>query len=127
MNTTHPNSQQLFSDKLQHVPRGLVNAHPVALEKASGAELWDVDGNRYLDFVGGIGVLNIGHSQPDIANAVVQQLSKVAHACAQVTVYQPYLDVAEKLNKLVGRGEHYKTVLLSSGAEAVENAVKIAR
>lgn len=96
-------------------------------EKASGTELWDVDGNRYLDFVGGIGVLNIGHNHTNVTNAVIEQLAKVSHPCAQVTVYEPYLEVAQKLNQLVGKGEHYKTVLLSSGAEAVENAVKIAR
>ncbi|MCE0494967.1 aspartate aminotransferase family protein [Vibrio salinus] len=127
MNTNNSRSQLLLNEKEQHVPRGLINAHPVALEKASGAELWDVDGNRYLDFVGGIGVLNIGHNHPNVTNAVIEQLAKVSHPCAQVTVYEPYIDVAQKLNQLVGKGEHYKTVLLSSGAEAVENAVKIAR
>lgn len=125
MDTTH--TQILLAEKQQHVPRGLVNAHPIALDRAEGAELWDVDGKRYLDFVGGIGVLNIGHNHPNVTNAVIEQLSKVSHPCAQVSVYEPYLDVAKKLNQLVGKGEHYKTVLLSSGAEAVENAVKIAR
>ena len=120
-------SDNVLARKQQQVPRGLVNAHPVAIAKASGTELWDVDGKRYLDFVGGIGVLNVGHSHPAVTNAVIEQLDKVAHPCAQVVVYEPYLDVAESLNRLVGKGEAYKTVLLSSGAEAVENAVKIAR
>lgn len=127
METDNLRSQQLLAEKQQHVPRGLVNAHPIVLDKANGTELWDVDGNRYLDFVGGIGVLNIGHNHPDVVNAVTQQLGKVSHPCAQVTVYEPYLDVAKKLNQLVGQGADYKTVLLTSGAEAVENAVKIAR
>ncbi|MGP8305259.1 aspartate aminotransferase family protein [Vibrio sp. YIC-376] len=127
MNTDKSRSKALLEDKLRHVPRGLVNAHPIALEKASGAEMWDVDGQRYLDFVGGIGVLNIGHNHPNVTNAVIEQLSKVTHPCAQVSVYEPYIDVAKKLNQLVGKGEEYKTVLLSSGAEAVENAVKISR
>ena len=127
MDTSNPRSQKLLAEKELHVPRGLVNAHPIALDKANGAELWDVDGNRYLDFVGGIGVLNIGHNHPNITNAVIEQLAKVSHPCAQVSVYEPYIEVAKKLNQLVGKGEDYKTVLLSSGAEAVENAVKIAR
>ncbi|SHO55977.1 aspartate aminotransferase family protein [Vibrio quintilis] len=127
MNSDTPRSAGLLAEKQQHVPRGLVNAHPVVLDKAAGAELWDVDGNRYLDFVGGIGVLNIGHNHPAVTRAVQEQLTKVSHPCAQVTVYEPYLEVASKLNQLVGKGEHYKTVLLTSGAEAVENAVKIAR
>ncbi|CAG8999743.1 MAG: 5-aminovalerate aminotransferase DavT [Candidatus Celerinatantimonas neptuna] len=127
MNSDNTRSKILFEEKQHHVPKGLVNAHPIALDHALGAELWDVDGRRYLDFVGGIGVLNTGHNHPEVVDAVRSQLEKVTHGCAQVTVYEPYLEVARKLNALIGQGEHYKTVLLSSGAEAVENAVKIAR
>ncbi|MBF9002264.1 MULTISPECIES: aspartate aminotransferase family protein [Vibrio] len=122
------NTANLMELKNQNVPRGLVNAHPVAIETASGTELWDVDGQRYLDFVGGIGVLNVGHSHPAVVKAVNDQLGKISHPCAQVAIYEPYIKVAQELNALVGKGkEQYKTVLLSSGAEAVENAVKIAR
>jgi 4-aminobutyrate aminotransferase/(S)-3-amino-2-methylpropionate transaminase len=127
MNKEEKKTHQILESKAHHVPRGLVNAHPVVLEKAQGTELWDVDGNRYLDFVGGIGVLNIGHNHPDVTNAVIAQLANVSHPCGQVTAYEPYIEVASKLNELIGKGEHYKTVLLTSGAEAVENAVKIAR
>lgn len=127
MDTNDSRSTLLMKQKLQNVPRGLVNAHPIVLDKAQGAEIWDVDGKRYLDFVGGIGVLNIGHNHPKVTKAVIDQLGKVSHPCAQVTVYEPYLEVTSKLNQLVGKGEEYKTVLLSSGAEAVENAIKIAR
>jgi 4-aminobutyrate aminotransferase/(S)-3-amino-2-methylpropionate transaminase len=124
---TNTNTAKLLQAKAAHVPRGLVNAHPVAVAKAQGTEMWDLDGNRFLDFVGGIGVLNLGHNHPDIVHAVTNQLGKISHPCAQVTAYEPYIDVASRLNALIGRDEHYKTVLLSSGAEAVENAVKIAR
>ncbi|CAM3655412.1 5-aminovalerate aminotransferase DavT [Vibrio aerogenes CECT 7868] len=127
MNIATSRTADLLAEKQKHVPRGLVNAHPIVLDRASGAELWDIDGHRYLDFVGGIGVLNVGHNHPAVTKAVLEQLTKVSHPCAQVTVYEPYLEVASQLNQLVGQGEHYKTVLLSSGAEAVENAVKIAR
>ncbi|MEI8634778.1 aspartate aminotransferase family protein [Vibrio sp. PP-XX7] len=125
-NVTSKTETLLFA-KQTHVPRGLVNAHPIVLEQAQGTEVWDVEGRRYLDFVGGIGVLNVGHNHPAVVAAVTAQLQKISHPCAQVAAYAPYLDVAQKLNALVGKGEDYKTVLLSSGAEAVENAVKIAR
>lgn len=111
----------------QYVPRGIVTAHPLVIDRAQGSELWDVDGKRYLDFVGGIGVLNIGHNHPNVVKAVQAQLTKVSHACFQVVAYQPYIDLAKRLSQLIGGAQPYKAVLFTSGAEAVENAVKIAR
>ncbi|WP_226505383.1 4-aminobutyrate--2-oxoglutarate transaminase [Pseudomonas sp. MWU16-30317] len=111
----------------QYVPRGIVTAHPLVIDRAQGSELWDVDGKRYLDFVGGIGVLNIGHNHPNVVKAVQTQLTKVSHACFQVVAYQPYIDLAKRLSQLIGGAQPYKAVLFTSGAEAVENAVKIAR
>ncbi len=111
----------------QHVPRGVVTAHSLVVAKAKGSEVWSDDGRRYLDFVGGIGVLNVGHNHPEVVKAVQRQLENVSHACFQVVAYPPYIELAKRLNKLVGKGEHYKSVLFTSGAEAVENAVKIAR
>ena len=111
----------------QYVPRGIVTAHPLVIDRAQGSELWDVDGKRYLDFVGGIGVLNIGHNHPNVVKAVQAQLTKVSHACFQVVAYQPYVDLAKRLSQLIGGAQPYKAVLFTSGAEAVENAVKIAR
>jgi 4-aminobutyrate aminotransferase/(S)-3-amino-2-methylpropionate transaminase len=111
----------------RNVPRGVVTAHPVVAARAEGAYLWDVEGRRYLDFVGGIGVLNVGHNHPRVVAAVTEQLTRVSHTAFQVAAYEPYIALAERLNRLVGKGEPHKTILLTSGAEAVENAIKIAR
>ena len=111
----------------RHVPRGIVTAHPLVVERASGSEVWDTEGNRYLDFVGGIGVLNVGHNHPAVSAAVTRQLSKVSHACFQVAAYPGYISLAERLNQLVGKDTECQSVFFTSGAEAVENAVKIAR
>ncbi|MGT2491248.1 aspartate aminotransferase family protein [Cupriavidus basilensis] len=89
--------------------------------------MWDVNGRCYLDFVGGIGVLNVGHNHPRIVAAVKRQLERVSHAAFQVAGYDVYIDLAARLNRLVGGDESYKTVFFTTGAEAVENAIKIAR
>ncbi len=115
-----------FMDQREHdVSSGVITAHPVVLDRAQGAEVWDVDGRRYLDCVGGIGVLNVGHNHPRVVRAVREQLERISHAAFQVAAYPPYLELAGRLNALIGEG--YKSVLLTTGAEAVENAVKIAR
>ncbi|WP_347557612.1 aspartate aminotransferase family protein [Robbsia sp. KACC 23696] len=111
----------------QHVPRGVVTAHPIFADRAAGSELWDVEGRRYIDFVGGIGVQNIGHSHPKVIAAVQEQLTRVTHAAFQVVGYDVYVELAAKLNKLVGGDTPYKTFFSTTGAEAVENAIKIAR
>lgn len=120
-------SSVVLNARERHVPRGVVNAHSVVIERGQGSEVWDVDGKRYLDFVGGIGVLNVGHNHPAVVKAVTQQLGMVSHACFQVVVYPGYIELAQRLNALVGAGEDFKSVFFTSGAEAVENAVKIAR
>jgi len=127
MNSKVDETPHLLRQREQFVPRGLVTAHPLVIDRAQGAELWDVDGKRYLDFVGGIGVLNIGHNHPKVVAAVQAQLQKVSHACFQVVAYQPYLDLAQRLCEMIGGQEAYKAAFFTSGAEAVENAVKIAR
>lgn len=127
MNSKVDETPHLLRQREQYVPRGLVTAHPLVIDRAQGAELWDVDGKRYLDFVGGIGVLNIGHNHPKVVAAVQAQLQKVSHACFQVVAYQPYLDLAQRLCEMIGGQEAYKAAFFTSGAEAVENAVKIAR
>ncbi len=126
--------QQTFSDNAlfldareENVPRGVVTAHPVVIARGKGSEVWDVEGNRYLDFVGGIGVLNVGHNHPAVVSAVTEQLQRVSHACFQVAAYPGYIELAQRLNKLVGGERAFKSVFFTSGAEAVENAVKIAR
>ncbi|MDT4815817.1 4-aminobutyrate--2-oxoglutarate transaminase [Pseudomonas sp. LFM046] len=127
MNSKCEETPYFLGQRDQFVPRGLVTAHPLVIDRALGAEMWDVEGKRYLDFVGGIGVLNIGHNHPSVVAAVQAQLQKLSHACFQVVNYRPYLDLVQKLCKLVGGEEAYKAALFTSGAEAVENAVKIAR
>lgn len=117
----------LVSSRAQHVARGVATAHPVFVERAAGSYVWDVNGRRYLDFVGGIGVMNVGHNHPKIVAAVKAQLDRVTHAAFQVAGYDVYIELAERLNKLIGNGEPYKSVFFTTGAEAVENAVKIAR
>lgn len=127
MSETIGRNDSMLDRRAQNVPRGIITAHPLVLERGLGAEVWDIDGRRYLDFVGGIGVLNVGHSHPRVVAAVRAQLDKMTHASFQVVAYPPYIELAEKLNALIGGGEAYKSIFLSSGAEAVENAVKIAR
>jgi 4-aminobutyrate aminotransferase/(S)-3-amino-2-methylpropionate transaminase len=104
-----------------------MTAHPIVIDRAENGYVWDSTGRRYLDFVGGIGVLNVGHNHPRVVAAVQEQLKLVTHTAFQVAAYEPYIALAERLNKLVGKGEAYKSIFLTTGAEAVENAIKIAR
>jgi len=127
MNSALTENQRLLALREQHIPRGIITAHPVVAARAEGAQLWDVDGRRYLDFVGGIGVLNVGHNHPRVVEAVRRQVGEISHASFQVVAYENYIEVAARLNKMIGGEEHYKSVLFTSGAEAVENAIKIAR
>jgi 4-aminobutyrate aminotransferase/(S)-3-amino-2-methylpropionate transaminase len=109
------------------VPRGPFHATPVFVAEAAGATLTDVDGNRFLDFAGGIGCLNVGHANEAVARAAGAQLGRLTHACFHVTPYESYVRLAERLNGLVPGDFAKKTMFANSGAEAVENAVKIAR
>jgi 4-aminobutyrate aminotransferase/(S)-3-amino-2-methylpropionate transaminase len=120
-------TQELLAARAAHIPRGLGNAHPIIVDRAEGARLWDVDGNEYIDFVGGIGVLNVGHNHPRVVQAVKDQLDHVSHTCFQVAMYEPYIRLAERLSMLAPGDFAKKAIFLSTGAEAVENAVKIAR
>jgi 4-aminobutyrate aminotransferase len=96
-------------------------------ERAEGAELWDVEGRRFIDFAGGIAVLNVGHRHPRVVEAIQSQLERYTHTCYQVVPYASYVELAEKLNELTPGAHAKKTALFSTGAEAVENAIKIAR
>jgi 4-aminobutyrate aminotransferase/(S)-3-amino-2-methylpropionate transaminase len=117
----------LQARRQQAVPRGVSNSLAVYAERASNSELWDVEGKRYIDFGSGISVLNTGHVHPKVAQAIAQQLEKLTHTCFQVTPYESYIALAEALNELApGKGPK-KTIFLTTGAEAVENAIKIAR
>lgn len=108
------------------IPRGLATAAPIFVTKAENAELWDADGKRYLDFGAGIAVTNTGHRHPRVMAAVKEQCEAFAHVAFQVTGYENYVELAERLNALAPI-KNAKTVFLTTGAEATENAVKIAR
>src|SRR5499427_4165902 len=122
-----PQSRALMQRREAAVPRGPYHATPVFAARSAGAVIEDVDGNRYLDFAGGIGCLNSGHRPPEVDSAIRAQLEKYLHLCFSVTPYEGYVAVAEKLNALAPGKFPKKTLLVNSGAEALENAVKIAR
>ncbi|MEP7314696.1 MAG: 4-aminobutyrate--2-oxoglutarate transaminase, partial [Pseudomonadota bacterium] len=109
------------------VARGVSNSLAVFADSAANAELHDVEGRRYIDFASGIAVLNVGHSHPRIVAAVTAQLARFTHTCFQVTPYESYIQVAEQLNRVAPGPTPKKSFLVSTGAEAVENAIKIAR
>ena len=122
-----PTNADLARRRAAAVPRGVGNSLQVYAERAANAELWDVEGRRYIDFASGIAVLNTGHLHPRVQAAVGAQLAKLSHACFQVTPYENYVVLAERLNTLVPGASPKKTIFLTSGAEAIENAIKIAR
>jgi 4-aminobutyrate aminotransferase / (S)-3-amino-2-methylpropionate transaminase / 5-aminovalerate transaminase len=117
----------LHSRRQRAVPRGVTNSLAVYAERALNAEIWDVEGARYIDFASGISVLNTGHVHPKVSQAIARQLAKLTHTCFQVTPYESYIALAEALNALAPGATPKKTIFLTTGAEAVENAIKIAR
>ena len=127
MTTVKAESYASAAARERHVPRGLANTHPIFIDRAEGTRVWDVDGKEYLDFTSGIGVLNTGHRHPRIVSAVQEQLGRLMHTCFQVTMYEPYVELVSRLCALAGEVDTHKGVLFTTGAEAIENAVKIAR
>jgi 4-aminobutyrate aminotransferase/(S)-3-amino-2-methylpropionate transaminase len=122
-----PKSNALSERRAKAVPRGLSHGTPIYVAKAEDAWLEDVDGNRYLDFAGGIGCANAGHRRHEVLDAVKDQLGHFLHTCVQVTPYENYVRLAERMNEVTPGKFAKKTIFVNSGAEAVENAVKIAR
>ena len=122
-----PKSQALRERRSKVVTPGLSTLHPIFIDHAEGATVTDVDGNRFLDFTGGIGVLNVGHCHPKVVAAVQKQVQALTHACFQVAGYESYVSVAEALCRLTPGTHEKRALLVSTGAEAVENAVKMAR
>ncbi|WP_083007902.1 4-aminobutyrate--2-oxoglutarate transaminase [Halomonas sp. GT] len=118
---------QLNELKQKYVANGAASPATQFADRAENALIWDADGNRIIDFAGGIGVLNIGHCHPKVVEAVREQLGRVMHTCQTVIPYEGYVKVAEKLSQLTPVRGHGKVMLVNSGAEALENAVKIAR
>ena len=108
-------------------PRGVGVLANFYAARAENAELWDVEGRRFIDFAGGIAVLNTGHRHPKVTAAVREQLERFTHTCYQVVPYESYVSLAEKLNRLTPGDHAKKTAFFSTGAEAIENAIKIAR
>ncbi|NDY90129.1 4-aminobutyrate--2-oxoglutarate transaminase [Ideonella livida] len=117
----------LMARRRAALPSGLGQTYEVFVERAVNAEVWDVQGKRYIDFAGGIAVLNTGHNHPKIVAAVKAQLDKVHHTCFQVVAYEPYVELAERLIAKAPGDFAKKAYFLSTGAEAVENAIKVAR
>ena len=109
------------------VPRGVSHATAIYAKRAKNAEIWSEDGKRYIDFGAGIAVVNTGHQHPKVVAAVEEQLKAFSHVCFQVTPYESYVSLAERLNAIAPVASPAKTMLVSTGAEAVENAVKVAR
>jgi 4-aminobutyrate aminotransferase / (S)-3-amino-2-methylpropionate transaminase / 5-aminovalerate transaminase len=122
-----PKSRALAVRREAAVPRGLSHGTPVYVARAQDAWLEDVDGNRFLDLAGGIGCLNVGHRNPMVTTAIESQLENFLHTCVQVTPYENYIRLAERLNQITPGKFPKKTLLLNTGAEAVENSIKIAR
>jgi 4-aminobutyrate aminotransferase/(S)-3-amino-2-methylpropionate transaminase len=124
---THLNNAALLARRQAAIPRGVGFSHPIFIERGENAEIWDVEGRRFIDFAGGIAVLNTGHRHPKIIQAVKDQLDHYTHTCFQVLAYEPYVELAERINAKAPGDFAKKTLFLTTGAEAVENAVKIAR
>jgi 4-aminobutyrate aminotransferase/(S)-3-amino-2-methylpropionate transaminase len=118
---------ELAELRAKYVPRGITTGHPITADRAKGSELWDVSGKRYVDFAGGIGVMNVGHAHPRVMEAVRAQLDKATHTSFQVVQYESYLRLAERLCEVMPIEGPRKAIFFSTGAEAIENAVKIAR
>jgi len=118
---------ELADLRAKYVPRGITSAHPVTVDRAQGSEIWDISGKRYIDFAGGIGVMNVGHAHPRVMKAVREQLDRATHTSFQVVHYESYLRLAERLCEVAPIDGPKKAIFFSTGAEAIENAVKIAR
>lgn len=120
-------NDELLTRREAETPRGLGTQTTVFSDKALNAEIWDVEGNRYIDLAAGIAVTNTGHNNPTVVAAVLAQLQRFSHTCFQVTPYDVYVQLAGRLNKLAPGATPKKTIFLTTGAEAVENAIKISR
>ncbi|MGQ9696196.1 MAG: 4-aminobutyrate--2-oxoglutarate transaminase [Thermodesulfobacteriota bacterium] len=119
--------EELIKLRQENVPRGLNQLLPAVVAEAKGAVARDVEGKEFLDFTSGIGVLNVGHCPDEVVEAICAQAGKYIHSCFMVQMYEPYIALAKELNGLISKGSAMKTMFLNSGAEAVENAIKIAK
>ena len=122
-----PKSSQILARREAATPQGNAKLTPISIESAHGSVVTDVDGNQFIDLAGGIGVLAVGHTPDRVVSALQEQAAKLIHMCAIVSTYEPFVEVAERLNRLAPGSFPKKTVLMNTGAEAVETAVHIAR
>ncbi len=122
-----PKSKLILERRKNALPAGLAKSTEVVVAKASGALVWDVDGNQLIDLAGGIGMINVGHCNEQVVNAIKEQADKYLHTCTLVTTMEPYIDLAELLNSLTPGDFPKKTLLANSGSEAVENAINMAK
>ncbi|MBL7213911.1 MAG: 4-aminobutyrate--2-oxoglutarate transaminase [Desulfobacteraceae bacterium] len=120
-------NKQLMEIRMEHVPQGPFNITPIFVKQAKGALIEDVEGNEYIDFGGGIGVVNVGHCNEKVVTAIKEQADQYLHTCFHVSMYEPYIELAKQLNEITPGEFAKKTFFVNSGAEAVENSVKIAR
>ena len=117
---------ELWARRQAAVPRGVATAAPIFADRAENGEIWDAEGKRYVDFGSGIAVTNTGHRHPRVMAAVMAQMQRFTHTAFQVTGYDLYVELAERLNALAPI-RHAKTIFFTTGAEATENAIKVAR
>jgi 4-aminobutyrate aminotransferase/(S)-3-amino-2-methylpropionate transaminase len=118
MPNTMTKTESFLAERERHVARGVLTTHPLVIARGEGAHVFDADGKLYLDFVGGIGVMNVGHNHPRVAKAVSDQLSAITHTAFQVAGHEPYIALAARLNALVGKRKDFKSVFFTTGAEA---------
>ncbi len=124
---SHPSNAEWHSRRLAATPRGVAVMSDFFIDHARNAELWDIEGRRFIDFAGGIAVLNTGHCHPRIQAAIAEQLQRFTHSCYQVVPYVSYVSLAERISEIVPIEGAKKLAFFSTGAEAIENAIKIAR
>lgn len=122
-----PKAQLFLERRKNAIPSGLAKSTEVVVDRAEGCYVYDVDGNRLLDFAGGIGMINVGHCPPAVSQAIAEQAAKYIHTCSLVTTFEPYIELAETLNEITPGSFPKKTLLANSGSEAVENAINIAK
>ena len=120
-----PKSQIMLARRAASMPNGAAKSTEVVVHSAKGAVVYDVDGNTLLDFAGGIGMINVGHSPENVVNAVKEQLDRFIHTCQIVTTFEAPIELAEMLNRLTPGDFPKKTLFANSGSEAVENAVVV--
>jgi len=125
--TSKQTNKLLMAERRKHVPQGPFNVHPIFAEKAKGAVITDVEGREYVDFAGGIGVVNAGHCDEQVLENIREQIQKYIHTCFHVVMYEPYVELAKRLNEITPGDFAKKTMFANSGAEGVENAIKVSR